>query len=100
VLNTSTASSNTTLSLSATIPANAIYIGGELSLVSTASSAMSLNVTPDSNNIGQQNITLTPGTTLVGNFAMPIVTQQQIIYTASSSAGTPTFAIYIGSYEI
>jgi hypothetical protein len=100
VLNTSTASSNTTLSLSATIPANAICIGGELSLVSTASSAMSLNVTPDSNNLGQQNITLTPGTTLVGNFAMPIVTQQQIIYTASSSAGTPTFAIYIGSYEI
>jgi hypothetical protein len=99
-LATSTSGTNVTLSLAPAIPPNATHILGELVLSNTASSAMSLNVVADSNGLGQQNVTLTPGTSLVGSFAMGLVTPQQLIYTASSSAGTPTYSIFISEYDI
>jgi hypothetical protein len=99
-LSTSTAASNITLSLAGIIPQNAIAVGGELGVVSTASSAMSLTVGADSNFSGQQNITGNPVTTANCNFSIPIVITQSLVYTASSSAGTPTFSIYLSSYDI
>lgn len=92
------------ISIAGIVPANAVLIlNGEITLQNTAQSAMSLTVKPDASAVGQQNITglVGAGGALVSNYSMlPLNTDQVLMFTSSSSAGTPTYGIYIGGYRL
>ncbi|WP_176331150.1 hypothetical protein [Burkholderia vietnamiensis] len=93
--------SPTAISIAATVAPNARSIRGELQVSSSAASQLSLTVVADSTNqMSQQNITGQGGTLYAGNFAMDLLNTQQIYYTASNTAGTPGFQIYVGAYAI
>ncbi|MDD2109306.1 hypothetical protein [Pseudomonas asiatica] len=92
------------ISIAGIIPANAVAIlNGELSLQNTSQSAMSLTITPDASALGQQNLTsLVSGSgAITANYAMlPVTVDQTMMFTSSSSAGTPTYSIYVGGYRL
>jgi hypothetical protein len=94
--------SNNPISIAGIVPANAIEITqGELTLQNSAQSSMSLTVGADSNYLGQQNVTnlVAAGASLTLNYGgTPIITPQQVMFTSSSSAGTPTYYFYISGY--
>ncbi|MBR8188624.1 phage tail protein [Burkholderia vietnamiensis] len=101
-LSTSTIqTSPTLLSIASIVPANAKSIRGELQ--ATSSSASQLNVTVVADSVGQlsqQNITGQGGSAYTGNYSMDLATPQQIYYTANSTAGTPSFTIYVSGYSL
>ncbi|WP_239499378.1 hypothetical protein [Pseudomonas putida] len=95
--------SNNPVSISGIVPANAIEASGELTVGSSALSTMSLTIHPDASIVGQQSMTTTVGAgqALTLNYTgLPISTVQQLLFTSSSTAGTPTFNVYIASYSI
>ena len=44
-------------------------------------------------------VTLNPITSAAAPYQLNLLTAQQMFYTASSSAGTPSFSAYIAAYE-
>ncbi|MGE8152471.1 hypothetical protein ACQKP5_14615 [Pseudomonas vancouverensis] len=95
--------SNNPIAISGIIPANAMEVSGELTVGSSALSTMSLTILPDASIVGQQSMTTTVGAgqALTLNYTgLPINTVQQLMFTSSSTAGIPTFNIYIASYSI
>ncbi|AOK40909.1 hypothetical protein [Burkholderia vietnamiensis] len=101
-LSTSTTQvSLTALSISSIVPTNAKSIRGELQATSSTASQLTITVVADSAaQLSQQNITGQGGNAYTGNYSMDLATPQQIYYTANSTAGTPSFAIYITGYNI
>lgn len=92
-------------SLSGVVPPNARLMLGELAIGSTAISDMTLVVVGDSSLIAQQVLTGTVSANkqLVANFSgVPISpnTPQTAVVASANTAGTPTFNIYVGGYEI
>lgn len=99
-LTTSTTVGFTSLSIASVVPANAISITGELTATSTAASTVGISVAADSNSTSQQNCTFTNAQGGTGNFKVEqLITAQTVYYSTSSTAGTPTFNIYISSYS-
>lgn len=92
------------VSIAAIVPANAVEIlNGEISLQNTAQSAMSFTVKPDVGSVGQQNLThlVSAGAAITANYSLlPLNVSQTVTFTSSSSAGTPTYSLYIGGYRI
>jgi hypothetical protein len=93
----------TSLSISGVVPPNAKTISGQLQVSSTSSSAMGISMAADANGTGQQAVGF--GSTGVafaniGNYSLALITPQTIFYKNTSSAGTPTFGIYVDSYTI
>lgn len=103
VLNTSTSQASfTSFSAAAAVPFNAARALGNLSVVSTAgTSAMALNIAGDVSGSGNQTNTCVNSSTVttVINFACDINTAQTLFYTASNSAGTPTYSVSLSAYE-
>jgi hypothetical protein len=96
--------SNNPISIAPIVPANAVEITqGELTLQNSAQSSMSLTVGGDANYLGQQNVShlVSAGASLTMNYGgIPIITPQQVMFSSSSSAGTPTYYFYISGYSI
>lgn len=90
----------TSISIASAVPLNAKSCTGEFSLASTSTSNMGISVAATASTIAQQNLTVNGNVGVASNFKMEnIVTPQTLYYSTSNSAGTPTFAIYISSYE-
>ncbi|WP_245623697.1 hypothetical protein [Paraburkholderia nodosa] len=104
VLTTATsASTPTALSLSSAVPMNAKLVSGLMGLSSSATSSMIISVYSDANNCGQQNTSnpsLTATVPFYGNYSVTPPTPQTIYYTATSTAGTPLYVIYVSGYSI
>ncbi|MCA8264788.1 hypothetical protein [Burkholderia vietnamiensis] len=101
-LSTSTIqTSPTLLSIASIVPANAKSIRGELQATSSSASQLTVTVVADSvGQLSQQNITGQGGSAYTGNYSMDLATPQQIYYTANSTAGTPSFTIYVSGYSL
>lgn len=102
MLNTGTLNgSPTSFNAAGAFPPNAVRIAGEMSVISTASSAATATVGADANLNGQQACTggSVSGALSLVNYAVDILTPQTIYYTTANSAGSPTFVFYITSYE-
>lgn len=88
--------------LAIAVPLNARRISGNMQVSSTLSSLMNIGVYPTAVAFGTQgNLTSTSGS---GGSSMPfnglpILTPQTLYYIATSSAGTPTFNIFVAAYE-
>jgi hypothetical protein len=92
-------STPTVLIVSAGAPLNAISVSGGLGITSTSSSNMILTVMADVNFSGiQQNSGIASNVTIFNNFSLHILTPQTIYLTTTSSAGTPSFVVYLVGY--
>ncbi|WP_071764406.1 hypothetical protein [Burkholderia ubonensis] len=99
----STTTIATLANISTTIfPLNARSISGFLQVGNTAAAAVSLTAYPMNVAVGGQTNTcnvVAGSSTAVPFNRLPIVTPQNLFYTSTSSAGTPTFTIAVTSYE-
>ncbi|KWN80898.1 phage tail protein [Burkholderia ubonensis] len=99
-----TQSSPTALSIASLVPKNAKYVTGNLQMSSTAASTENLGVYPTSFTFGVVgNLFAAAGSsaTISQSFGrLPLGVQQTIYYTATNTAGTPSFQIIITGYEI
>lgn len=103
IFNATTILTNSSVSISAIVPQNAVSISGELSINIAVAASVQVILKADASTIGQQALTFTLGASqaLLTNFAnVPIRTAQTVVATTSTTAGTPTFAAYITSYRI
>jgi hypothetical protein len=95
---------NANTAITGIVPANAVEISGELILQNTAASAMSLTVASQiATALGQQNSTglVSAGGSITTNFGgVPVPVAQSIGIIGSSSAGTPTYSVYVSGYSI
>lgn len=94
---------STPVSISGIVPPNAIEIFGEIGLLSSTASNLTLSVYSGPSLVGQQNgsANLAAGAGSVGNFAnIALDTAQQIVVTATTSGAGPTFSVYISGYVI
>ncbi|ARL91031.1 hypothetical protein [Burkholderia pseudomallei] len=105
ILSTSTTQASVTaLSISSVVPPNARTISGTMSVSSTSSTPnTSLSFFANSAQVGLQGINNSVGAAggSSSNFIrLPLVVAQTTYYTATSSAGAPTFNATITGYEI
>ena len=98
-----TQASLTAISLATYFPRNAKSFDGSMGFSSSAISVMNISIASSSGGLGQKIFSL-GGVTSSGNVVplsnIPLLTAQTIYYAASSSAGTPTFVIYVSGYTI
>jgi hypothetical protein len=105
VLNTTTAQSQTSLSIAGAVPLNAKRYGGYCSLLSTASVLMTLNLWT-SGTAGSGVITHPMGMYCLANaastqvFENAVVKSQAIGYSTTAGGGAVTFNIFITGYTI
>jgi hypothetical protein len=102
VLNITTNRANAPLSIATAVPQNAVEISGELEIISSSASNVSVSIA-GTNGTGQQVVgsSVSAGGNIVGNYAgVPVVTAQTINAAATTSGAGPTFKIYIGGYKI
>jgi len=103
IFNSSAIVASTPFSIAAVVPYNAKRICGEISIGSSLASTLSLTVRPDISGVGQVNKTSTVGAgqLFTDNYPfMPIVAPQLAMIDTNSTAGTPTFFLYVASYEL
>ena len=89
----------TALSVSGSIPANAISVGGSFGLTSTVASNLSTTISEDATNTLAGAQFALNGLTLVSTFEIDVTVAQFIYYQCVSSAGTPTYNINTTSYR-
>ncbi|KGS05559.1 hypothetical protein [Burkholderia pseudomallei] len=98
-----TQASPTALSISSAVPPNARRVSGTISVSSTSSTPnSSLSVYAASTSVGIQglNNSVSASGGISTNYKdLPITVSQTLYYTATSSAGTPTFTISVASYD-
>lgn len=95
--------SMTALSLSTILPANAKLFSGTIIVGSSAQSNIGMNLSGSSQSYGTQTVsgTVLAGATQGGVFSkIPIFTSQTTYYTTSSSAGTPSFQVFVDNYDL
>lgn len=104
---TSTVGAWTSLSLSSIVPANAKSIGGTMSPANSSGSSQNTEIliASDSNGSGRLDavyaLTSASGGGLTTPFAgLLLLTAQTIWYQTATTAGSPTFSIYVSSYTI
>lgn len=93
----------TQLSIASIVPANARTVSGNLQATSTAASNLNLTLSPGPAGLAEQSVQVdTSGAGGGGGQFrnLPIVTAQTLYYQATSTAGTPSFTIWITGYEI
>ncbi|WP_371355602.1 hypothetical protein ACA087_00835 [Pseudomonas chlororaphis] len=103
IFNATTILTNSSVSISAAVPQNAVSISGELAINIAVAASVQIILKADSGTVGQQALTYTLGASqaLLTNYAnVPVRTPQTVIATTSTTAGTPTFAMFISSYRI
>jgi hypothetical protein len=93
------AGSPTALSVSGSIPANAVSVGGSFGLTSTVASNLSTTLSEDAVNALAGSQFALNGVTLVNTFELDVTGAQFIYYQCASSAGTPTYGINTTSYR-
>ncbi|MGS1033102.1 hypothetical protein [Burkholderia glumae] len=100
----STASTPTSLSIASAVPPNARRVSGSVQATSSSASNLALIVYPTSvTGIGQQGLNTgvaAAAVVSVGFRDVAVSASQVIFYTATSSAGTPSFQIAICDYTI
>lgn len=93
---------NSPLSIAGIIPPNAYEINGEIVISNSSQTLSYINMVlnADSVGVGQQITSgyLGAGAGLAGNYSMPVLGNQTIYMYCQSTAGAPTFELYIGSY--
>lgn len=104
VLSTSTTQASVTaLSISGAVPPNARKISGTMSASSTSTTPnTSLSLYASGAGVGIQGVNTSvgaAGAVSVNYNDLPIAVSQTTYYTATSSAGTPTFSATVSSYE-
>lgn len=87
------------LSLSGAVPPNARSVAG----IATISASVTANInftiaSATGGNLAQQNIAMSPGLSISGNFEVPLITPQTVYYAAVTTAGAISFLMYISSY--
>jgi hypothetical protein len=87
------------VSITTIVPVNARAIMGELSVASTVASSLALSVSADALGTSQQNVTLNSSSG-AANYRMLLQQPQAFYFSSASSAGTPTFIVYITGYSI
>jgi hypothetical protein len=98
---TSTATSTPTLiGISGIVPFAAVRCRGYLVAASTSTSNVGMLISADSTGISGQNVSVSGATSQTGNYEIDIATAQTLYYTSNNSAGTPTYSVYISSFEI
>ncbi|WP_433867115.1 hypothetical protein [Ralstonia wenshanensis] len=91
----------TALSIAAAVPMNAKACTGEIGLSSTSTTTIGISLAANAAPLAQQNCTTGGATSFTGNFKIEnIITPQTLYYANSNTAGTPTFSVYVSSYEI
>ncbi|WP_081085160.1 hypothetical protein [Burkholderia territorii] len=102
ITTSSNVAAQTQLSIAGVVPMNARTISGVLHEASTATGSCVATITPGLGSVGGQNLSgaLTASQVSECNFSLSLLTPQQVYYTTSVSAGTPTFIIYISGYTI
>ncbi|ONU48653.1 hypothetical protein [Burkholderia cenocepacia] len=100
ITTSSNATTQTQLSIAGVVPMNAKTISGVLHEASTATGSGVATITPGLGSVGGQNLSgaLTASQVSECNYSIFLLTPQQVYYTTSVSAGTPTFIIYICAY--
>jgi hypothetical protein len=100
-LNSSTSQSSlTALSISAVVPPSATEIGGTLNAFSTTSSTLTLVLSSNASGFDLKQASTTAADQVVTPFSgVKLISQQSMYYSATSSAGTPTYIITIGQYS-
>jgi hypothetical protein len=100
----STGLSNTSISISAVVPLNAIAASGIMSVSSTAAGTISLDLFSDANSSGTCRNTASiaaAGICASSFYDLPLATAQTIIASASNSTGgTPTYGVIISGYNL
>lgn len=98
-----TQASFTALSISGVVPANATSISGSLQCAGSTTTTIALSVAADAAGSGAARSSF--GTSGAQTYTVPfqkvgITNPQNLYYSSSNTAGTPTFVISISAYEI
>jgi hypothetical protein len=101
---TSVAVSNSVVSISSVVPANAVEISGLLNISASTASNLGMSAASDTNQTCQQNLSLSnmvAGQSIISNFsAILLPTPQQIVVSTVVTAGTPAITLSISEYRI
>lgn len=101
---TAIAVSNSVVSIATVVPPNAIDISGYMQLSASTSSNLGMAVVSDTNQISQQNLSLSnmvAGQSILSNMSnVMLSTPQQIVVTTTVTAGTPSLVAFISEYKI
>ncbi|KWN75780.1 hypothetical protein [Burkholderia ubonensis] len=97
-----TSSMPVSFSLSGAVPKAAVRASGIIVVASTSASNVGMAIQSDSttNALGVQNVSQSGGTSGTGTWSIDLATAQTLYYTATNSAGTPTFSLYVSGYEV
>lgn len=89
-------------SLSGAVPKAAVRASGIIAVASTSTSNVGMSIQSDSttNALGVQNVSQSGGSSGTGAWSIDLATAQTLYYAATSSAGTPTFSLYVSGYEV
>lgn len=100
VLNSSVQqSSATALSISGVVPKNARSISGSMSVNSTSSGTLSINISGSISRVGEEGLTIVSSGGSSPYSKVAIGASQTLYYLATVTAGTPIFQIYVSAYE-
>ncbi|WP_434715520.1 hypothetical protein [Paraburkholderia sp. A3RO-2L] len=93
-------STYTLLSLASIVPPNAIEVGGTMNGLSTSSTTIIVNVSPNGSLDIRQAATSGNLQCVAPFNSLKLIAQQGIYYVATCGAGTPSYIINIGQYSI
>lgn len=99
-INTSTTyAAGSTISIAGVVPKNAKFISGSFIVGSSVASTLNALVSGNSSRIGEQGITINTANSTGSAYAnVALISPQVMGILFASSAGAPTFSIYISSY--
>jgi len=101
---TAVAVTNSVVSIASIVPPNAVEISGTFSLSASTASNLGLALVSDTNQISQQNLSLSnmvTGQSIISSYAGVLIsTPQQVVVTATVTAGTPSISANISEYRI
>lgn len=103
ILSTSTTAGTPTVINNLVVPLNARSCSGFLQIGASAAASVSLSLFSSSASTNSQAVAMTlsaSGSVAAAFNKLKLLTPQRAYYQASSSAGTPTFAAQVSSYEI
>jgi hypothetical protein len=86
------------LSIASIVPSNAVSVGGNIGLNSSAVSNLIGQVFADANGLGEVGVSTT-GQAASGSFEVDLSVSQNLFYSLSSSLGTPIFDITLSNYR-
>lgn len=101
---TSTAVTTSIVSIAPVVPPNAIEISGTIQLSASTASNLGISVSGNTNGVGHQNVSLSnmvTGQSILSSFSdVPVAVPQQMVVTATVTAGSPSISANISRYRI